>query len=223
MELDSIRGRIAAAGLAYRGAFHPGEDDVPAKTLVLVGFVGSGNWPGFANSPEAADGQPNPLDRWSVRIISALADDLGATALFPFAEPFLPFQRWAQKAEPVHSSPLGILIHPEWGLWHAYRGALAFAEQIALPPPDVRPSPCDSCAGKPCLNACPVEAFTSAAYDVPACVGHIGGPAGTQCMEGGCRARRACPVGLQYRYAPHHAHFHLSAFLEAQRLFTPPA
>jgi len=223
MELNSIRGRIAAAGLTYRGAFHPDEDDAPGKTLVLVGFVGSAEWPAFANSPEALDGQPNPLDRWSLRVISALAAELGATPLFPFAEPFLPFQRWAQKAEPVHPSPLGILIHPDWGLWHAYRGALAFAKHIDLPPTDVRPSPCESCDGKPCLSACPVGAFTSAGYDVPACVGHIDSPAGTQCMEGGCRARLACPVGPGYRYAPHHGHFHLSAFLEAQRLFIPPA
>ncbi len=223
MELASIRGRIAAAGLAYRGAFHPAEDDAPGKTLVLVGFVGSGNWPAFADSPEAADGQPNPLDRWSLKVVSGLADDLGATPLFPFGEPFLPFQRWAQRAEPVHVSPLGILIHPDWGLWHAYRGALAFADRIALPPPDRRPSPCDSCADRPCLSACPVGAFTPAGYEVPTCVGHIGGPAGATCMEGGCLARLVCPVGAEFRYRPEQAHFHLSAFLDAQRPFTPPA
>jgi hypothetical protein len=223
MELESIRGRIAAAGLAYRGAFHAEAGEAPGKTIVLVGFVGNGNWQAFANSPEAADGQPDPLDRWSFRVISAIARDLGATALFPFTEPFLPFQRWAQKAEPVHTSPLGILIHPDWGLWHAYRGALAFAEHIALPPPDRRPSPCDGCADKPCLSACPVGAFTPAGYDVPTCIGHIGNPAGTTCMEGGCLARLACPVGTQFRYQSEHAHFHLRAFLEAQRLLTPPA
>ena len=30
-------------------------------------------------------------------------------------------------------SPLGILIHPDWGLWHSYRGALAFRERLDLP------------------------------------------------------------------------------------------
>jgi hypothetical protein len=223
MELKSIRGRIAAAGLAYRGAFHPDEEDAPATTLILVGFIGSENWPAFESSQEAADGQPNPLDRWSLRVVSALAADLGATALFPFGEPFLPFQRWAQKAEPVHASPLSILIHPDWGLWHAYRGALAFAEHIALPPPDLRPSPCDSCADKPCLSACPVGAFTSAGYDVPTCIDHIGSPAGADCMGTGCQARLACPVGPQFRYRPAHGGFHLNAFLEAQRPVTPPA
>ena len=111
-----------------------------SKTLILVGFIGSENWPTFAASPEAKDGHPDPLDRWSTRVITEVAKSLGATPLFPFGgPPFLPFQRWAQQAEPVHPSPLGILIHPDWGLWHAYRGALAFAERIDLPEPDRRP------------------------------------------------------------------------------------
>src|SRR4030095_137820 len=49
--------------------------------------------------------------------------------------------RWAMRAEAVAPSPLGILIHPDYGLWHAYRGALAFAERLALPPRGARPLP----------------------------------------------------------------------------------
>ena len=217
MDLDTIRSRIAEHGLAFRGAFHAEAGEAAGKTLVLVGFVGSENWPAFIASPEAAGGQPNPLDRWSARVVTAIALSLGATPLFPFGgPPFLPFQRWAQQAEPVHPSPLGILIHPDWGLWHAYRGALAFAERIELPPPDLRPSPCDSCAGKPCLTACPVGAFTPAGYDVPTCVSRIAAPTGADCMSDGCLARRSCPVGPEYRHIPEQAEFHQQAFLAAQ-------
>jgi hypothetical protein len=221
MDIASVRGLIAAAGLAFRGAFHPGADDLAPPgtgTLVLVGFTGRHEWPSFARSLEASDKQPDPLDRWSRRVIDGMAADLGATALFPFGgPPFLPFQRWAQKAEPVAPSPLGILIHPEWGLWHAYRGALAFGKVLNLPGPDRRPSPCDSCAGKPCLSACPVDAFGPAGYDVPACIMHISSVAGDDCMIDGCLARRACPVGTEHRHGPDQAHFHLRAFLAAQR------
>lgn len=219
MDIASIRGRIAAAGLAFRGAFHPGPEDMLSGvgTLVLVGFTGNREWPAFAGSPEASDGQPDPLDRWSRRVIGALAGGLDATALFPFGgPPFLPFQRWALKAEPVSPSPLGILIHPDWGLWHAYRGALAFRERLDLPAPDRRPSPCESCIEKPCLSACPVDAFGAAGYDVPACVSHISVPAGNDCMSNGCLARRACPVGVEHRHQPDQAYFHLKAFLAAQ-------
>ena len=140
-----------------------------------------------------------------------------ARAFFPFDQPFPPFQRWAARAENLKASPLGILIHPEYGLWHAYRAALLFATRIALPRADSRPRPCDTCAAKPCLTACPVDAFSEGRFEVSTCVGHIARPAGTECLERGCLARRACPVGRDHAYAPDQARFHMEAFLRANR------
>ena len=110
-----------------------------------------------------------------------------------------------------------MLIHPDYGLWHAYRGALALAERLALPLRDSRPGPCESCAHKPCLAACPVGAFTAAGYDVAACAEHISVAAGAHCMERSCRARRACPIGLDLAYGPAHGRFHMAAFLKSRR------
>ncbi len=31
-------------------------------------------------------------------------------------------------AEGLKPSPLGLLMHPEYGLWHGYRGAILFGE-----------------------------------------------------------------------------------------------
>jgi hypothetical protein len=209
------------AGIAVRGAFHPIlADAVPplpdgaqAGTLILLGVVGRSQWPAFATSPEAADGRADPLDRWSRRVIGALAAELGASPLYPFGgPPFLPFQRWALKAEPVHRSVLGVLIHPEWGLWHSYRGALAFAGRWALPPRVHSPSPCDGCRAKPCLAACPIHAFDGRRYDVDACAGHLRGPDGGDCLDGGCRARRACPVGAAHEFGAAQAAFYMRAF-----------
>jgi ferredoxin len=218
--LDDIAETAAVAGLALRGAFHPThEDGVPSHpgTLVMLGFVGRAQWPIFAASPEAADGQPHPLDRWSRRAIDALAAELGAVALYPFGgPPWLPFQRWAMKAEPVHRSALGMLIHPEWGLWHSYRGALAFAERLVLRARVDRASPCETCAAKPCLHACPVGAFTRERYDVGACASHLRGPNGRDCLELGCRARDACLVGSDHRFAPEQIRFHMRAFLASR-------
>jgi hypothetical protein len=225
VSLQRAVAKAAAAGLILRGAFHPETGDgVPvlpggtlAGTLVLAGMVGRAQWPAFAASPEASDGRRNPLDRWSRRIIDELAAALGAGALYPFeGPPWLPFQRWAMKAEPVHRSVLGVLIHPDWGLWHSYRGALAFAERLALPERIARRSPCDSCAGKPCLSACPVGAFTLARYDVEACGGHLRSAAGEDCLELGCRAREACPVGPAHRFGRDQAGFHMRAFLASR-------
>lgn len=226
LTLKDVETAALAVGLTPRGAFHPqASDGVPpcktgagAHTMVMLGNAGPAMWRAFS---AACDTDRELLDDWSSRTIGGLADAFGATPFFPFSRPHLPFQRWAMRAEPMRPSPLGILIHPEYGLWHGYRGALAFAERLDLPARETRAHPCDSCAEKPCLNACPVSAFSAdRGYDVPACVAHIAGETGRDCLDLGCRARRACPVGRAYRYEPAQAHFHMRHFLRVRR---PPA
>jgi len=219
--LIEIAEALAPYGLMVRGGFHPTPADaVPGDpaTLVMVGNAGPAMWRALAAAQAGADdGSANPLDDWVHAILTGVATQFDAIPLFPFGgPPFLPFQRWAQRAEPVHPSPLGVLIHPDHGLWHAYRGALAFEQKLDLPARAAQPRPCDTCADKPCLSACPVDAFGGAGYDVPTCVAHISKTAGADCMELGCRARRACPVGRDHVYAPEQAAFHMAAFLRAQ-------
>ena len=180
-------------------------------------MAGRSGWGVFAASPEARDGLDHPLDRWSRRVIGRLARDLGATPLFPFGgPPFWPFQQWARRAEPVHPSPIGVLIHPRYGLWHSYRGALGLSEALAFPEPSAVPSPCESCSGRWCLCACPVGAYSAAGYDVAACVGHLKSTVWADCMGFGCRARRACPVGAEHAYGAEQANFLMRAFLRGQ-------
>ncbi len=220
--VETVFAAIRSTGLVPRGAVSLAEGErvgelAGLRTIVLAGMVGRDGWSAFAASPEARDGLDHPLDRWSRRLIEGLARELGATALFPFGgPPFLPFQRWAQRAEPVHSSPIGVLIHPYYGLWHAYRGALGFPEALFVPEPTAVPSPCESCIGRWCLRTCPVGAFSDAGYDVAACAGHLRSAAGADCMDGGCRARRACPVGAEHAYGPEQANFFMAAFLRGQ-------
>lgn len=219
--LDELAAAIAAHGLLLRGGFHPNPaDGVPslpggesAATLVIVGNAGPALWEVFSAAAEAQDGAPHPLDRWTRRVLTPLAAAFEATALFAFGgPPHLPIQRWAQRAEPVHASPLGMLIHPVYGLWHAYRGALAFRDRLALPEPYGQASPCETCAARPCLDACPVGAFGAAGYDVAACRSHLASGAGAACFAAACLARAACPIGRQYAYGPAQAAFHTRAF-----------
>jgi hypothetical protein len=222
LKLDQLRRRSAASGLAVRGAFHPEPGELGAApgarnpaTVVLLGFTGGAQWSVFQDSIEALDGLPHPLDRWSRRVIGALARELGAADFYPSGSPAspLPFQRLARRCEPVHPSPIGLLIHETYGLWHAYRGGLVLPERIALPPSPPCVSPCESCAARPCLSACPVQAFHDGSLDVDACVRHVRSAAGSDCRENGCLARRACPVGPQFRYAADQTRFHMNAFL----------
>ncbi len=221
-EFSLLCATAAGAGLACRGAFHPEASDdvpplrdgVPTATLVLFGFVRGEQWPAFTRSNEFADRQPGPLDRWSRRLIDALGAPLGARGLYPSdGPPWLPFQRWATKAEAVHVSPLGLLVHPDWGLWHSYRGALALRERWQLPAVDRRPSPCDECAAQPCLSTCPVDAVQPQRFNHRSCALHVGSDDGSDCLHAGCRARRSCPVGQRHRYGDHQAEFHMRAFL----------
>lgn len=223
-EFDQLCRRAAACGLAVRGAFHPDPDEfapllptVPVGSVVLLGFTGSLQWDHFARSPEAADGLPHPLDRWSRRTIGALAREFAAVDVYPGGPPSppLPFQRLALRSEPVHPSPIGLLIHARWGLWHAYRGALLLPRVIALPDAEPTAHPCAACAAKPCLSACPVGAFGAGGFDLAACVAHVRSPAGTACRERGCRARGACPVGAEHRYVQAQTAFHMDAFLRS--------
>lgn len=223
--LEVLSAAAGEEGLLLRGGFHPiPEDLVPAlpdgrsaASLILLGNAGGSLWPTFAASPERQDGAPDPLDRWSARVIGDLAKRFGAAALFPFGgPPYHPFQRWALRAEKLAASPLGMLIHPAYGLWHAYRGALAFADELPLPAVSDAVSPCENCVEKPCLTACPVGAFDGKGYNVPACVDFIASPAGEDCMKGSCAARRACPVGRSYGYEAAQAAFHMSTFLAAR-------
>jgi hypothetical protein len=220
--IETAFSAIERAGLVPRGAFKLEDGErvgelADMRTIVLAGMVGREGWNAFAASPEASDGLADPLDRWSRRLIESLARELGGRALFPFGgPPFLPFRRWAQRAEPVHSSPIGLLIHPYYGLWHAYRGAIGFPEELAVPESAPVPSPCETCSGRWCLKACPVGAFSNTGYDVATCACHLRSAAGEDCMDFGCRARRACPVGADHAYGPEQANFLMRAFLCGQ-------
>jgi hypothetical protein len=98
MTIAAVFGAITQAGLVPRGALRLEErerlgDLANIRTIALAGFAGRDGWDAFAKSPEAADGAAHPLDRWSQRVIDALARELGAKALFPFGgPPFWPFQ-----------------------------------------------------------------------------------------------------------------------------------
>ena len=198
------------------GWFEPeASDGVPdeARFVVLIGNAGPDMLRRFARECEP---ETDELDDWTRDAVNMLARDLSATAIFPFEQPYPPMLTWARKAGAGHVSPLGLNIHPTYGLWHAYRAALLFPVAIDLPVQVSGAHPCESCVGKPCLSACPVGAFTPGNYDTAACARHLSSEAGATCMSGGCLARHACPVGQGFAYSTAQAQFHMRKFLEAR-------
>ena len=230
---QALQAALDPHGLRVRGGWVPEASDAlralpggaPVAVVWMVGVAGSDFWPHFKESRIYQDGQPDPLDRWSAAIGNNLAAEWGGCALFPFeGPPYHPFQRWADHSEDTRPSPLMLRMHPRYGLWHAYRFALALpeldsADDVALQQESAirlagsaAPSLCAQCSGQPCLSACPASAFTGSDYRVEACAAHLHAQPKGACMQQGCLARNACPQGSGYRYTPEHAVFHMLAF-----------
>ena len=213
MTLAAVEARLTPHRLTVLGAFHPEPDDGlrGAGTLALIGPAEPGFWSHVTATPEWADAHPDPLDRWSRRVIGRIACDLGAKALFPFTgPPFHPFQSWALRTGHAWQSPVRLLVHAAQGLMVSFRGALALPDRLPLPP--APPNPCDRCDARPCETACPPAALTPAGYDVPACRAFLDTAAGGDCAGAGCRVRRACPLSASYGRLPEQSAYHMSKF-----------
>ena len=212
---SAIVNQAEACGLIVMGALHPASVTVKQLdrgTLILLG-AGKGFWPAFCAAPEYNDNQRDPVDRWSRRVITALAESFAAQAHFPFGgPPYAPFINWAQKSGRAFSSPTGMLVHDTVGLMISYRGALHLEGEIAIPPATDR-SPCLTCIGQPCSTACPVGALgADQAYNLAACHGYLDSSAGADCMARGCAVRRACPLSVGAGRSDAQSALHMRSF-----------
>lgn len=214
MTLDELSVLTGAHCLMVMGGFQAedGDPDLPkgTQTVLLLGPQEPGFWTHLTAQAEW-DGAPDPVDRWSRRVIGHLACDLGAKALFPFGgPPWRPFHKWALRTGRAWDSPVRLLVHDKAGLFASFRGALALKTRIALPPTPDRP--CDTCVGQPCLTACPPRALTEKGYDLPACHSFLDSAEGDGCMTFGCAVRRACPVSQAYARIPDQSAYHMRQF-----------
>ena len=217
LDYAAIAAAVKPTGMVARGGFVADSsipdlaDGRPTRTVVMIGNVGGVMWPRFCR--EQTPG-PDPLDRWTRATLRPIAGHFGADFVHPSDEPFQPFQRWAQRADDVWQSPIGLMIHPEFGLWHAYRGAFLLPNEVTgLPKVGDRVSPCTTCVDRPCLSTCPVDAFTAEGYDTDSCRDHVRSGTEPVCLTGGCAARCACPVGTEFRYDTDQMRLHMGAFV----------
>jgi len=143
-----------------------------------------------ARTIQTVDPSPPPNRRW----VRCAAD----------AETFVDFQQLSADANMGFESRMGLLIHPQYGLWIGLRAAYFTTTRLQVPSNLNKSHPCEPCDA-PCIRACPGEAFPNDEWDVHRCAAfHVESDA----CHGICHARCACPIGTNHRHKPlqHHCH-----------------
>ena len=181
---------------------------------MLLGPHEPGYWAYVRHQPEFLDDEPDPVDRWSRRIVDQLARDTGCTAFYPFGgPPYYPFIEWALRSGRCWQSPVLFLVHDVAGLMVSFRAALCHPDRLELPPL-TRSSPCDTCDGQPCISACPVDAVSSDAFEAMRCGDYMKSRSGQDCLNRGCNVRRSCPLSISYGRSEEQSRLHQKAFLK---------
>lgn len=171
------------------------------RTLILLGNGGSRFWQSMQQHRTKSEQEVDPVDNYFTRTVENLFDaDSDYRIIYP-GNHLLPLQALGKLAGWHHDSPLGLGIHPVFGLWFAYRGLIMsntnitmLAENFDIP----SASPCVSCDEKPCIKACPAMAVTLSEFKVQPCSDYRLESA-SRCQSR-CVSRLVCPIGRDYRY-----------------------
>lgn len=188
------------------------------SSLVLIGHSGNLMWQRLKD--QASKGN-NPVDEFSLfhagLFVERYLDGCRHAVLYPGEVP-IPLQQLGALAGWHHRSPLGLGINRIYGPWFGYRVVLLVRADLPLlvDPPGV--SPCEACAEKPCINACPAHALSDfESPNISVCVDYRmqdKSPCERQCF-----ARLACPVGAEFRYSKEQLHYFYGRSLVAIKTY----
>ena len=219
---DPLNDELTAAGFFMLGGFsaRPGDQlpdlpgGQPVRSILMIANAGPDLWNRFSSSTEFTDGLADPLDRYTERCLTGVAERSGRTPLFPFhGPPYHPFQQWALRAADLSQSPLGVLVSRAYGPWLGLRAAFLSSEELRTPQAPAGEGPCRTCDEKPCIAACPVGAIDAQrGYDTVRCGRHLVTVGDSPCWSG-CLSRSKCPHGQKFAPSPEQARFHMNAFL----------
>lgn len=192
MELDQMPADIAAR---LRAEFDP---HGRCRQLILIGNAGKTLWRAVQQAEAAAD---DPIDEFSMRAVrqwfAANCGDRHHVLIYP-GECSVGLQSLGALAGWHHASPFMVGIMAHWGSWFGYRVALLADSRLAPTTPLQAPSPCDDCARRVCVSACPAGAMDGGAFVLDTCLAYRR-RADSRCRAT-CIARLACPVGAEHRY-----------------------
>jgi epoxyqueuosine reductase len=198
-----------------------------AKSIIVIGNGGGAFWKAFKRHTEENPGwtaHDNPLDdftRFAIEreIAPLLAQSgLAHTFVYPFLNtgPTLNFMEAGKAAGLSGPSILGVVVHPVYGPWIAFRAAILVDELIDAPGEGYRFDPCPSCIPRSCITACPVEAVSATGgWDIPKCLSHRV-EVEADCAPR-CHARAGCVLGPEHRYPDDELAYHQMRSLRAMR------
>ncbi len=200
-----------------------------SRSIIAIGNGGGGFWKAFQRHARENPGwfeRGNPLDDFTQvvieREISPALSTAGVphTVAYPFmgGSPTLDFMALGKAAGLGGASIIGVLVHPVFGPWIAFRAALLLEEELDAPGAAAGFDPCPRCAARPCVSACPASAVSyPAGWNVPRCLTHrVEHEA--QCAPR-CAARAACVLGPEHRYPDDELAYHQMRALRAMRQY----
>jgi ferredoxin len=182
------------------------------RNLMLFGNGGTRLWQCMQKNQQD---ETHLVDSFFIDCIDRVFADSDYKTVYP-GNHFLPLQGLGRLAGWHHDSTMGLGIHPVFGLWFAYRGAVLTNTEFSPYTTDssaMPESPCDTCEREPCITACPARAVTTDRYQVRQCTDYRL-QAESSCQSR-CISRQVCPLGKEHQYLPdqmkHHYDFSLAA------------
>lgn len=198
-----------------------------ARSIVVIGNGGGAFWKAYRIRVEADPAwaaRDNPLDDFTREVVEReLLEPLSrqgarCAVVYPFtqAAPGLNFIELGKLAGLGGPSLVGVLVHPAYGPWVAFRAALLLEEALDAPGEALGFDPCPSCTARSCIGACPVGAVTfPAGWDVPRCLEHRV-EVEPDCAPR-CHARVGCVLGPEHRYPDDALAYHQARALRVMR------
>ncbi len=201
--------------------------DARARSIVVIANGGGALWSALKShagkNPEWWN-REHPLDDFTRQVIeneiAPVVRDGGTrcTIVFPFmsGRATLNFVELGKAAGVAGPSLLGVVVHPRFGPWIAFRAALLVDQVVDEPGEACGFDPCPACTAKSCIAACPANAIESPkGWDIPRCLTYR--IESEQDCATRCHARVACVLGPEHRYPDDELAHHQSRALAAMR------
>jgi epoxyqueuosine reductase QueG len=201
--------------------------DPHARCVVVVGNGGGAFWKALRVHADSHPGwwqREHPLDDFTREVVERelaappRARGIRCTTVYPFGPDgaALDFVQLGKAAGLGGPSLLGVLVHPKYGPWIAFRAAMLLDEEIDAPGDAPNFDPCPSCTARTCIAACPVSAVSfPKGWDVWRCLEYRV-EVETDCA-GRCHSRVACVLGPEHRYPDDELAYHQERALRVMR------